>query len=107
MADRPDPDAPTSGSEELDQPAASPQGDATPEGDVEAGMTASAAASVAAGQRTAGSAAALVAAGILSSRLIGFVRERATAYFFGVGPHADVFRVALRAPNLLQNLLGE
>lgn len=52
-------------------------------------------------------AASLVAAGILSSRLIGFVRERATAYFFGVGPHADVFRVALRAPNLLQNLLGE
>ncbi len=53
------------------------------------------------------SAAGLVAGGILLSRLIGFVRERAIGYFFGVGPHADVFRVALRAPNLLQNLLGE
>lgn len=29
------------------------------------------------------------------------------AYFFGVGPYADVFRAALRTPNVLQNLLGE
>ena len=51
--------------------------------------------------------AATVALGILSSRLIGLVRELALARFFGVGPHADVFRAAMRAPNLLQNLLGE
>lgn len=51
--------------------------------------------------------AALVALGILSSRLVGFVREFAVAHFFGVGPHADVFRAALRAPNAIQNLLGE
>ena len=51
--------------------------------------------------------AALVALGILASRLIGFVRERAMAHYFGVGPHADVFRAALRAPNAIQNLLGE
>ncbi len=51
--------------------------------------------------------AAAVALGILSSRLIGIVREQALARFFGVGPHADVFRAALRAPNVLQNLLGE
>ncbi len=31
----------------------------------------------------------------------------ATAFFFGVSAYADVFRIALRAPNLLQNLLGE
>lgn len=48
-----------------------------------------------------------VAAGILASRLVGFLRERAVAYYFGIGPFADVFRAALRAPNLLQNLLGE
>ena len=48
-----------------------------------------------------------MAAGILGSRLAGIVREQALAFFFGAGPHADVFRMALRAPNLLQNLLGE
>ncbi|MGI9174612.1 MAG: lipid II flippase MurJ, partial [Rhodothermales bacterium] len=53
------------------------------------------------------SAAGVVASGILASRLIGFVRERAVAYFFGISAHADVLGVALRAPNLLQNLLGE
>jgi putative peptidoglycan lipid II flippase len=55
----------------------------------------------------AGGGAARVALGILASRLMGFLRERGLAYFFGVGPHADVFRTALRAPNALQNLLGE
>ena len=59
------------------------------------------------GEERRESAAGLVAGGIFLSRTIGFVRERAIGYFFGVGPHADVFRVALRAPNLLQNLLGE
>ena len=54
-----------------------------------------------------GSAAGTVAAGIFTSRIIGFVRERAVAHFFGVGAHADVFQVAFRGPNLLQNLLGE
>jgi putative peptidoglycan lipid II flippase len=38
---------------------------------------------------------------------MGFARQRAVAYFFGTGPYADVFFFALRAPNLLQNLLGE
>jgi len=53
------------------------------------------------------SGAARVAAGILSSRVVGFLRDRAIAYYFGVGPHADVFSTALRGPNILQNLLGE
>jgi putative peptidoglycan lipid II flippase len=48
-----------------------------------------------------------VAAGIFSSRLLGLVRERIVAHFFGVNPLADVFAAALRAPNVLQNLLGE
>jgi putative peptidoglycan lipid II flippase len=51
--------------------------------------------------------ASQVAAGIAVSRAFGFLREMALAYFFGAGPHADVFRTALRGPNLLQNLLGE
>jgi putative peptidoglycan lipid II flippase len=48
-----------------------------------------------------------VAAGILSSRLLGFVRQALYAHFFGVSPHADVVETAFRSPNLLQNLLGE
>ena len=48
-----------------------------------------------------------VALGILSSKVFGVVREVMLARFFGVSPHADVFKVATRAPNLLQNLLGE
>jgi len=52
-------------------------------------------------------AASKVAGGILISRLLGLVREASLATFFGAGPHADVFRTALRGPNILQNLLGE
>lgn len=52
-------------------------------------------------------AASRVAMGIAMSRGLGFLREMVLAYFFGAGPHADVFRTALRGPNLLQNLLGE
>ena len=53
------------------------------------------------------SAAGSVAAGILSSRILGLLRERAQAYFFGVSVYADVLQVAFKSPNLLQNLLGE
>jgi putative peptidoglycan lipid II flippase len=57
------------------------------------------------GRRTRG--AASVGTGILASRLAGLVREQTVAFFFGVGPHADVLTAALRVPNALQNLLGE
>ena len=56
---------------------------------------------------SSGSGASFVAAGIFASRIVGLLRERVIAYFFGVGPLADVWAVAFRAPNLLQNLLGE
>ena len=49
----------------------------------------------------------LVAAGILASRIAGLVREIAISGYLGVGATADVFKAALRIPNLLQNLLGE
>jgi putative peptidoglycan lipid II flippase len=39
--------------------------------------------------------------------VLGLVRERVIAMFFGAGLHADVFAAALRLPNVLQNLLGE
>jgi putative peptidoglycan lipid II flippase len=51
--------------------------------------------------------AASVFAGILLSRMMGFVREGAFARYFGVGPHQDALTAAMRVPNVLQNLLGE
>ncbi len=53
------------------------------------------------------SGARFVALGILLSKLGGLAREMIIARFFGVGAHADVLRSAFRAPNVLQNLLGE
>ncbi len=49
----------------------------------------------------------LVAAGILLSRIAGFIRERAFGHFFGTSATAGAFKTAFRIPNLLQNLLGE
>jgi putative peptidoglycan lipid II flippase len=51
--------------------------------------------------------ALLVGAGILLSRLVGLVRERVFAHYFGNTDSADAFKAALRIPNLLQNLFGE
>ena len=51
--------------------------------------------------------AASVAAGILVTRVLGYVRERVFAHYFGNGAAADAFRAALRIPNALRNLLGE
>ncbi len=55
----------------------------------------------------AGAFARLVAAGILLSRIAGLIRERIFAQYFGTSFAADAFKAALRAPNVLQNLLGE
>ncbi|WP_179956343.1 murein biosynthesis integral membrane protein MurJ [Melittangium boletus] len=54
-----------------------------------------------------GSGALFVAAGILASKLVGLVRERAFAHYLGNGVAAAVFKAALRIPNFLQNLFGE
>ncbi len=51
--------------------------------------------------------AARVAAGILVTRILGYIRERVFAYYFGNGAAADAVRAALRIPNALRNLLGE
>jgi putative peptidoglycan lipid II flippase len=51
---------------------------------------------------------AMVAAGILASRLSGLVRTTVFSYFFGLrSDAADAFNAAVRIPNLLQNLFGE
>lgn len=51
--------------------------------------------------------AAIVATGILLSRIAGLVRDRVFAYYFGNSEAADAFRAAFRIPNFLQNLFGE
>jgi putative peptidoglycan lipid II flippase len=59
-------------------------------------------------RKPTGRASALaVAAGILLSRLIGLVRDRVFAHYFGNSDAADAFRAAFRIPNFLQNLFGE
>src|SRR5690349_11221637 len=57
--------------------------------------------------RRSGGGAILVAAGIFLSRIAGLVRERVFAHYLGNSDAADVFRAAIRIPNLLQNLFGE
>jgi putative peptidoglycan lipid II flippase len=54
-----------------------------------------------------GRLAGSVAAGIIVARLLGFVRERVFAHYFGNSPAADAFRAALKIPNVIRNLLGE
>lgn len=41
------------------------------------------------------------------SRLVGLIRDRVFAHYFGNSDAADAFRAAFRIPNFLQNLFGE
>src|SRR5687767_7796960 len=49
----------------------------------------------------------MVAAGILLSRVLGLVRNRVFAHYFGTSAAADAFNAAFKLPNFLQNLFGE
>ncbi len=49
----------------------------------------------------------MVAAGILLSRILGLVRNRVFAHYFGTSAAADAFNAAFKLPNFLQNLFGE
>jgi putative peptidoglycan lipid II flippase len=59
------------------------------------------------GGESTSKSAFLVCAGILISRVIGVVRQRVFAYYFGKSAAADAFNAAFRIPNFLQNLFGE
>ncbi len=52
-------------------------------------------------------AASLVFAGMLLSKIAGFVRQRYIAGYLGTSIAADAFYAAFRIPNFLQNLFGE
>ena len=58
-------------------------------------------------RRQSRGSAALVAIGILCSRLAGLVRQRVFAHYFGLTAPADAFSAAIRIPNFLNNLFGE
>lgn len=62
-----------------------------------------------AGSEPPGSARAAwwVGAGIFLSRIAGFVRESVLAFYLGSDRVADLWGLALRTPNVIQNLLGE
>src|SRR6185312_4126649 len=58
-------------------------------------------------QSKTGRHAFMVGAGILISRLVGLVRQRVFAYYFGTSGAGDAFSAAFRIPNFLQNVFGE
>jgi putative peptidoglycan lipid II flippase len=49
----------------------------------------------------------LVGAGILLSRIVGVIRQRVFAYYFGNSAASDAFNAAFKIPNFLQNIFGE
>ena len=48
-----------------------------------------------------------VGAGILISRIVGLIRQRIFAHYFGTSAAGDAFSAAFRIPNFLQNIFGE
>ena len=62
------------------------------------------------GEQTGGArltaVAALLAASVLLSRLLGFLRESAIAYQLGLGPEVDAYRAAFQIPDLLNYFLA-
>jgi putative peptidoglycan lipid II flippase len=58
-------------------------------------------------KRSSSKNAVLVGSGILLSRVLGFIRGRIFAHYFGNTAAADAFNAAFKIPNFLQNLFGE
>jgi putative peptidoglycan lipid II flippase len=58
-------------------------------------------------EASSGKSALAVGAGILISRIIGLIRQRVFAHYFGTSAAGDAFSAAFRIPNFLQNTFGE
>ena len=58
-------------------------------------------------ERSTGRSAFMVGAGILISRIVGLIRQRVFAHYFGLSAAGDAFSAAFRIPNFLQNVFGE
>jgi putative peptidoglycan lipid II flippase len=54
-----------------------------------------------------GRSAFMVGAGILTSRIIGVIRQRVFAHYLGISDAAGAFNAAFKIPNFLQNIFGE
>ena len=48
-----------------------------------------------------------VGAAILFSRIVGLIRQRIFAHYFGISAPGDAYSAAFRIPNFLQNIFGE
>lgn len=57
--------------------------------------------------QSTGRSAFFVGAGILISRIVGLIRQRIFAHYFGSSAEGDAFSAAFRIPNFLQNVFGE
>ncbi len=58
-------------------------------------------------QRVSARATGVVGIAILSSRVLGLVREMVIASLFGASRNLDAFLTAFRAPNMLRDLFAE
>lgn len=58
-------------------------------------------------ETSTGRSAFFVGAGILISRIVGLIRQRIFAHYFGSSAEGDAFSAAFRIPNFLQNVFGE
>ncbi len=58
-------------------------------------------------ETSTGRSAVFVGAGILISRIVGLIRQRIFAHYFGSSGEGDAFSAAFRIPNFLQNVFGE
>jgi putative peptidoglycan lipid II flippase len=58
-------------------------------------------------EKSTGRSAFLVGGGILISRVVGLIRQRVFAHYFGTSAAGDAFSAAFRIPNFLQNIFGE
>src|SRR5436853_3533915 len=58
-------------------------------------------------QQASTRATGVVGLAILSSRILGLIREQIFAGLFGAGKNLDAFLMAFRLPNLLRDLFAE
>src|SRR5713101_5438928 len=58
-------------------------------------------------KRVRARATGVVGIAILSSRILGLIREQIFAGLFGAGKYLDAFLMAFRLPNLLRDLFAE
>src|SRR3954467_11920690 len=59
------------------------------------------------GKRVSAKATGIIGLAVMSSRILGLLREMIFAGLFGAGKNLDAFLMAFRVPNLLRDLFAE